>query len=78
MLMASPTKELLRKAWQLLGTARAMADLYDEQRSITRYVHSTSRGHEAIQLACGLQLTEADYASLYYRDESVLLALGFR
>ena len=78
MLMASPTKEQLRKAWQLLGTARAMADLYDEQRSITRYVHSTSRGHEAIQLACGLLLTEADYASLYYRDESVLLALGFR
>ena len=33
--MASPNKDQLRKAWQLMGTARAMADLYDEQRSIT-------------------------------------------
>jgi 2-oxoisovalerate dehydrogenase E1 component len=75
--MASPNKDTLRKAWQLMGTARAMADLYDEQRSITRYVHSTSRGHEAIQIAVGLQLLSCDYASLYYRDESVLLAMGF-
>jgi len=64
-------------AWELMNTARAMAELYDEHRSETRYVHSTSRGHEAIQLALGLHLQPQDYASVYYRDESVLLGMGF-
>jgi len=57
-------------------TARAMADIYDANRPITKYVHSTSRGHEAIQLAVGMQLLAQDYASPYYRDESMLLAMG--
>jgi 2-oxoisovalerate dehydrogenase E1 component len=43
---------------------------------ITKYVHSTSRGHEAIQLAAGMQLLECDYAAPYYRDESMLLGMG--
>ncbi len=64
-------------AWELMNTARAMAELYDEHRQETKYVHSTSRGHEAIQLALGLQLQPQDYAALYYRDESVLLGMGF-
>lgn len=71
-------KVLLQQAWELLCTARAMADIYDENRPITKYVHSTSKGHEAIQMAAGLLLQPYDYASLYYRDESVLLAMGFR
>jgi 2-oxoisovalerate dehydrogenase E1 component len=54
-----------------------MAQLYDDNRDIcSRYVHSTSRGHEAIQLAAGLLLTASDFASPYYRDESILLAIG--
>ncbi len=58
-------------------TARHMAISYDENRDVcSKYVHSTSRGHEAIQLATGLQLKEYDYASLYYRDESILLGMG--
>jgi 2-oxoisovalerate dehydrogenase E1 component len=58
-------------------TARRMAETYDENREIcSKYVHSTSRGHEAIQLAVGLQLESWDYASLYYRDESILLGIG--
>lgn len=62
-----------------MKTAARMARLYDEQRDIcARYVHSTSRGHEAIQLAVGLQLTAQDYASLYYRDESILLGMGLK
>jgi 2-oxoisovalerate dehydrogenase E1 component len=64
-------------AWELMNTARTMAELYDEHRQDTRYVHSTSRGHEAIQLALGLQLQPQDFAALYYRDESVLLGMGF-
>lgn len=57
--------------------AGAMADTYENNRAVCRYVHSTSRGHEAIQLATALQLTPADFVSPYYRDESLLLGLGF-
>ncbi|MDL5045748.1 thiamine pyrophosphate-dependent enzyme [Oscillatoria amoena NRMC-F 0135] len=67
----------LMRAYELMCTARRMAELYDENRDVcSKYVHSTSRGHEAIQLAAGLQLKAWDYASLYYRDESMLLAMG--
>lgn len=73
----SPDRNILEKAYHFMLRARAMSDLYEENKQIcSRYVHSTSRGHEAIQLAAGLQLTANDYAALYYRDESVLLALG--
>jgi 2-oxoisovalerate dehydrogenase E1 component len=70
---------LLKQAYKLMKIAERMGRLYDEQREIcAKYVHSTSRGHEAIQLAVGLQLKAYDYASLYYRDESILLALGLQ
>jgi len=65
------------RAFELTCEARAMAQLYDDNRDIcSRYVHSTSRGHEAIQLAAGFLLTANDFASPYYRDESMLLAIG--
>ncbi len=71
------SNDLLLKAYELMLTARAMGDTYETNREVcSKYVHSTSRGHEAIQLAAGLQLTAADYASLYYRDESILLGIG--
>lgn len=69
-------RALLLRAYELMCTAKRMAETYDENREVCRYVHSTSRGHEAIQLALGFQLKPFDYASLYYRDESVLLGLG--
>ncbi len=58
-------------------TAKAMAETYEENRQVCKYVHSTSRGHEAIQLATAFQLLPCDYVSPYYRDESLLLGLGF-
>ena len=65
------------KAFELMSTARHMAQLYDDQKEIcSRYVHSTSRGHEAIQLAAGFLLEPYDYACPYYRDESILLGMG--
>ena len=67
---------LLLKAWRLMCTERAMAEIYEKNRDITKYVHSTSRGHEAIQIATGLQLKPYDFASLYYRDASMLQAIG--
>jgi len=57
--------------------ARNMAATYEANRAVCKYVHSTSRGHEAIQLAAAFQLQPCDYVSPYYRDESMLLGLGF-
>jgi 2-oxoisovalerate dehydrogenase E1 component len=72
------SKELLLKAYRLMMTARAMADIYDANRPICKYVHSTSRGHEAIQLATGFLLKPCDWVSPYYRDESLMLGMGYR
>jgi 2-oxoisovalerate dehydrogenase E1 component len=69
--------EILRKAYLFMCYAQHMADTYENNRSVCKYVHSTSRGHEAIQLATAFQLTTADWVSPYYRDESMLLGLGF-
>ncbi|UII20421.1 alpha-ketoacid dehydrogenase subunit alpha/beta [Fulvivirga ligni] len=70
-------KDILLKAYYLMCVAKRMAETYDENREVcSKYVHSTSRGHEAIQLAAGFHLTDIDYASLYYRDESILLGIG--
>lgn len=72
------TPELLLKAYQLMVTAKSMCDTYDVNRQICKYVHSTSRGHEAIQLATGMQLLPCDWISPYYRDDSILLSIGFQ
>jgi 2-oxoisovalerate dehydrogenase E1 component len=69
--------EILLKAYRLMCTAKAMAEIYEANRATCKYVHSTSRGHEAIQLAAAFQLLPSDYVSPYYRDESILLGLGF-
>jgi 2-oxoisovalerate dehydrogenase E1 component len=69
--------DILIKAYKLMCTAKAMADTYEDNRQVCKYVHSTSRGHEAIQLATAFQLLPCDFVSPYYRDESLLLGLGF-
>ena len=72
-------KDILFKAYELMCTAKRMAETYDENKEVcSKYVHSTSRGHEAVQLAAGLLLKDYDYASLYYRDESILLGMGMQ
>lgn len=88
--MASETRKKLKKlfgiapntietGWQLMQTAKAMAELYEANREIcSKYVHATSRGHEAIQIACGLQLLPQDYVFPYYRDDAMLLAIGMK
>jgi len=73
------SKEIYKKAYSLMCTARAMSDLYEENKEVTsKYVHATSKGHEVIQLAVGLQLTENDWVSPYYRDDSILLGIGLQ
>ncbi len=61
----------------MMCLAKSMADTYEANRPVCKYVHSTSRGHEAIQLATAFQLLPCDYVSPYYRDESILLGLDF-
>ncbi len=76
---ASLSSDLLLKAFRLMSTAKSMADIYEENAKFTsKYVHATSRGHEACQLALGLQLLPQDYLSAYYRDDSILLGIGMR
>lgn len=70
-------KETLVKAFRLMCTAKTLAEKYEANKEITaKYVHATSRGHEAIQLALSLQLLPQDWVSPYYRDDSILLGIG--
>jgi len=71
------TLDVLLKAYELMHTANAMATLYEANKDVTsKYVHATSRGHEAIQVALGMQLLPQDYVAPYYRDDSILLGIG--
>ncbi|WP_179344113.1 alpha-ketoacid dehydrogenase subunit alpha/beta [Winogradskyella ursingii] len=70
-------KDILKKAYSKLCTAKAMTELYEENfKQVSKYVHATSRGHEAIQIALGLQLLPQDYTFPYYRDDAMLLSFG--
>jgi 2-oxoisovalerate dehydrogenase E1 component len=70
-------KTELEKAYRLMFTAKTMAEKYEANKEITsKYVHATSRGHEAIQLAVGMQLKPQDWVAPYYRDDSILLGIG--
>lgn len=71
------SKPTLLKAYKLMATAKTLADKYEENfKTVSKYVHATSRGHEAIQIATGMQLLPQDYLSAYYRDDAMLLSIG--
>jgi 2-oxoisovalerate dehydrogenase E1 component len=70
-------RNLLLQTYRLMYSAKLMAETYEANRQVTKYVHSTSRGHEAIQLATAFNLKPQDWVSPYYRDESLLLGLGW-
>ena len=73
------SNETLLAAFRLMTTAKTMTEVYEENfKVVSKYVHATSRGHEAVQIALGLQLKPQDYLSLYYRDDSFLLSIGMR
>lgn len=66
-----------KKALEIMYSAKYMAELYERNfKTVSKYVHATSRGHEAIQIACGMQLLPVDYVFPYYRDDAMMLALG--
>lgn len=72
-------KKILEKAFSTMATAKAMATLYEDNfKIVSKYVHATSRGHEAIQIAMAMQLLPQDYAFPYYRDDAMLLGIGMQ
>ncbi len=72
-------KKILEKAFATMATAKAMSTLYEDNfKIVSKYVHATSRGHEAIQIAVGMQLLPQDYAFPYYRDDAMLLSIGMQ
>jgi len=71
------SKKVLQRALSHMVTAKSMTELYEENfKVVSKYVHATSRGHEAIQIAVGMQLLTQDYAFPYYRDDAMLLGMG--
>ena len=69
--------EILLNAFRLMTTVKSLTEKYEANAKLTsKYVHATARGHEAVQIALGLQMTPKDFLSLYYRDDAVLLGLG--
>jgi 2-oxoisovalerate dehydrogenase E1 component len=72
-------KNILKRAFSTMATAKAMTELYEENfKIVSKYVHATSRGHEAIQIAMAMQLLPQDYAFPYYRDDAMLLGIGMQ
>ena len=72
-----PPLVVLQKAYELMYTAKSMTDIYEKNKDITsKYVHATSRGHEATQIALGMQLEPQDWVAPYYRDDAMLLSMG--
>ena len=72
-------KDILKKGFSNLCTAKALTELYETNfKQVSKYVHATSRGHEAVQIALGMQLLPQDYAFPYYRDDAMLLSFGIQ
>ncbi|MBX2901922.1 MAG: tungsten formylmethanofuran dehydrogenase [Chitinophagales bacterium] len=75
---ANTSTTVFIQAFRTMAIAKSMAELFEERKDIcAKYVHATSRGHEAIQLAAALQLKPQDFVFPYYRDDAMLLGMGF-
>jgi 2-oxoisovalerate dehydrogenase E1 component len=67
-----------RMALVHMARAIGLANWYEENKEVcSKYVHATSRGHEAVQIAAGMLLKPQDFVFPYYRDDAMLLAMGF-
>lgn len=77
--VSTDKKAIVERAFECMCSAKTMTELYEENMNlVSKYVHATSRGHEAIQIATGMQLKPCDYLSAYYRDDAMLLSIGMR
>ncbi len=70
-------KQTLSTAFHIMCMAKRMTEVYEDNfKTVSKYVHATSRGHEAIQTALGIQLLPYDFVYPYYRDDCLLLSIG--
>ncbi|MCK5782509.1 MAG: tungsten formylmethanofuran dehydrogenase [Flavobacteriales bacterium] len=68
---------ILLEGYKKMFRAKSHNDLYAKNEAIAyKYVHSTSRGHEAIQVAMGMQLLPQDFVAPYYRDDAMLIGMN--
>ena len=68
--------DILMEGFLKMAMAKSMTELYEANfKQVSKYVHATSRGHEAIQLAVGMQLKPQDFVFPYYRDDAMLLGI---
>ena len=77
--MNTLNNSILESAFSTMATAKAMTKLYEDNfKIVSKYVHATSRGHEAIQIALAMHLLPQDIAFPYYRDDAMLLGIGMQ
>lgn len=70
-------RSVLKRGFRLMATAQSMTRCYETHfKIVSKYVHATSRGHEAVQIGLGLHLRPEDWVSPYYRDDALLLSIG--
>lgn len=77
--MNTLNNSILETAFSTMATAKAMTKLYEDNfKIVSKYVHATSRGHEAVQIALAMHLLPQDIAFPYYRDDAMLLGIGMQ
>ena len=70
------SQKVLYSAYEFMCIAKSMTEIYETNKEITsKYVHATSRGHEAVQIAMGMQLEPQDWVAPYYCDDALLLSM---
>ncbi len=70
------SSKILKEGFKYICTAKTLTEVYEENfKLVSKYVHATSRGHEAIQVAAGMQLLPQDFLYPYYRDDAMLLGM---
>ena len=71
------SNDLLLRGYAVMFTAKSLSDFYENNfRLVSKYVHAVSRGHEAVQIALGLQMLPQDILGPYYRDDAMMLSIG--
>lgn len=75
---AAIDRKILVHAYHIMCTSKVISDIFNENRHTCIFVHANSRGHEAIQIAVGMQLKKTDWISCYYRDDSILMSMGWK
>jgi 2-oxoisovalerate dehydrogenase E1 component len=67
---------VLRGLEQIL-TAKILGEVFEANfKTVAKYVHAVSRGHEAVQVALAMQLLPQDFLGPYYRDDAMMLTIG--